>query len=186
MPTTSQGIYYPDAATNAAPLHTVLATMASSINAILGGDVQIHKVANTTQRAAAYATHGASAANPLFVWRTDAPNGRELEYTKNGSTWYYVKTSEDTMTSMVQRGTASAPSGGIAPHAAGSGITVTFPVAFPGPPTVVVGLARATGYFLGGRESGISATGFTLTPSNLGASTTPAGQNTQYSWIAVY
>lgn len=38
MPTTPQGIYYPDASTNVAPLHTVLATMASSIDNSLPDD----------------------------------------------------------------------------------------------------------------------------------------------------
>lgn len=95
MPTTSQGIYFPDANTNVTPLHTVFSTMASSIDNILAGDVQIHKVANTTQRNALVSQYGANPANPLFVWRADAPNGRELEYTKNGTTWYYVPTTAD-------------------------------------------------------------------------------------------
>lgn len=95
MPTTSQGIYYPDSTTNVAPLHTVFSTMATSIDNILAGDVQIHKVANTTARNALVAQFPPSAANPLFVWRADATNGQELEYTKNGTTWHYVNTSED-------------------------------------------------------------------------------------------
>lgn len=101
MPTTSQGIYYPDSATNITPLHTVLATMASSIDTILDGDVQVHRVANTTARNALVSQFPPSAANPLFVWRADADNGRELEYTKNGTTWYYYSSSEDTSSATV-------------------------------------------------------------------------------------
>jgi hypothetical protein len=95
MPTTANGVYYPDSATNITPLETVFSTMASSIDNILAGDVQIHRVANTTARNALAASLTPTAANPVFVWRADAPNGQELEYTKNGTTWYYVNTSED-------------------------------------------------------------------------------------------
>lgn len=95
MPTTPQGIYYPDSTTNVAPLHTVFSAMASSIDDALAGGVQIHRVANVTERNALVPQFPPSAANPLFVWRADATNGQELEYTKNGTTWHYVSTSED-------------------------------------------------------------------------------------------
>lgn len=95
MPTTSQGIYYPDSTTNVAPLHTVFSTMASSIDTVLAGGVRVHRAANTTARNALVSQFPPSAANPLIVWRADAPNGRELEYTKNGSTWHYYSSSED-------------------------------------------------------------------------------------------
>lgn len=95
MPTTPQGIYYPDAATNITPQHTVLATMASSIDTILADDTQIHRVANTTARAALASSFSPTTAKPLFVWRADADAGRQLEYTKNGSTWYSYRSSED-------------------------------------------------------------------------------------------
>lgn len=95
MPTTSQGIWYPGSSDAVTPLETTFSTMASSIDNILAGNVQIHRVANTSARNALVSQFPPSAANPLFVWRADAPNGRELEYTKNGTTWYYVNTSED-------------------------------------------------------------------------------------------
>src|SRR5690606_9654199 len=104
MPTTSQGIYYPDAATNITPQHTVLATMASSIDTILDNDTQIHRVANTTARAALASSSSPTAAKPLFVWRADAPNGRELEYTKNGTVWQYYSSNEDSATYAVPLG----------------------------------------------------------------------------------
>ena len=95
MPTTASGIYYPDSSTAFNPLETVFSTMASSIENILAADVQVHRVANTTARNALVSQFPPTAANPLFVWRTDAPNGRELEYTKNGTTWHYYSSSED-------------------------------------------------------------------------------------------
>ena len=95
MPTTASGIYYPDSSTAFNPLETVFSTMASSIENILAGDVQIHRVSNTTQRNALVPQFPPTNANPLFVWRADAPNGQELEYTKNGSTWQYYSSSED-------------------------------------------------------------------------------------------
>jgi hypothetical protein len=95
MPTTPQGIWYPGSSDNVTPLETTFSTMASSIDNILAGDVQIHRVANTTARNALVSQFPPSNANPLVVWRADATNGRQLEYTKNGTTWHYIPSTED-------------------------------------------------------------------------------------------
>lgn len=176
MPTTSQGIYFPDANTNVTPLHTVFSTMASSIDNILAGDVQIHKVANTTQRNALVSQYGANPANPLFVWRADAPSGRELEYTKNGTTWHYVNTSEDPMIPMIQRGNVVVAAG-----ATSGSATVTFPVAFPGGPTVLTDVAASTTW--NSNPSAQTATGFQANVFRIVGS---GAGNVSVNWIAVY
>lgn len=95
MPTTPLGIWYPGSSDVVTPLETAFSTMASSIDNVLAGGVQIHRVDNITQRNALVSQFPPSATDPLVVWRADATNGQELEYTKNGTTWYYVSTSED-------------------------------------------------------------------------------------------
>lgn len=95
MPITPQGIWYPGSSDDVTPLETTFSAMASSIDNILSGDVQIHRVANTTERNALVSQYPPSASSPLFVWRANATNGRELEYTKDGTNWYYINTSED-------------------------------------------------------------------------------------------
>jgi len=87
---------------------------------------------------------------------------------------------------MVQRGIANVATGGITAGGAGAAATVTFPAPFPGTPTVVIQMARATSYFLIAGVGGENANGFTLTPRNLGSSTTPAGQTVGFPWVAVY
>lgn len=176
MPTTSQGIYYPDAATNVAPLHTVFSTMASSINSILAGDVQVHRVANTTARNALVSQFPPTAANPLFVWRADAPNGRELEYTKNGSTWQYYSSSEDPTERMVQRGNVQIATGATTGNA-----IVNFPAAFPGTPIVITSVSASTVW--GANQSAQTATSFQANVFRYAG--TGAG-NVSVNWIAVY
>lgn len=95
MPTTPFGIWYPGSSDAVTPLETTFSTMASSIDNVLAGNVQIHRVDNITQRNALVSQFPPSATDPLVVWRADATNGQELEYTKNGTTWHYVSTSED-------------------------------------------------------------------------------------------
>jgi hypothetical protein len=119
MPTTPFGIWYPGSSDAVTPLETAFSTMASSIDNVLAGNVQIHRVANTTERNALVSQFPPSAANPLVVWRANATNGQELEYTKNGTTWHYVNTSEDD-TGWVALTTSSGGSTGLAVRRIGS------------------------------------------------------------------
>lgn len=57
-----------------------------------------YTVNNIPERTALVNTIGASNisnSNPLMVWRANADAGKRLEYTENGGTWHYVKTSQD-------------------------------------------------------------------------------------------
>lgn len=57
-----------------------------------------YTVNNIPERTALVNTIGASNisnSNPLMVWRANADAGKRLEYTENGGTWHYVKTSQE-------------------------------------------------------------------------------------------
>ena len=174
MPTTSQGIWYPGSSDAVTPLETAFSTMASSIDNILAGDVQIHKVANTTARNALVSQFPPSASNPLFVWRADAPSGRELEYTKNGTTWHYVNTSEDPQTGLTLSGVITVAAG-----ATSGSQSVTFSPAFPSTP-VVVAMTRATTVWAV-NTSAHTATGFTANVYRLSGT---GAQSVSVGWIA--
>jgi len=87
VPNTSHGFYYPDAATNIAPLHTLLGNMQVSVDSFFDDNAVIHPIANVSGRAALVAEYPPTTSAPLFAWRADASSGQQLEVTTNGSTW---------------------------------------------------------------------------------------------------
>lgn len=117
-----------------------------------------YTVNNIPERTALVNTIGASNisnSNPLMVWRANADVGKRLEYTENGGTWHYVKTSQDVVTKVsVPRNTSQTTSGelwatfdGLVVTAWGtvtctvsnpvSSVTLgTLPASIPGPSTV--------------------------------------------------
>ena len=63
----------------------------SNLSDLLSAGVRFKRVANTTARSTLVASVGIaniSKANPLIVWRADAADGVQLEYTTNGTTWH--------------------------------------------------------------------------------------------------
>lgn len=81
------------------PFAPVLNAISTSVSAAFDANTRIWPVTNTSTRAALVTKIGVaniSSAKPLFVWRADAASGQNLEYTKNGTTWYVYKSTEDT------------------------------------------------------------------------------------------
>lgn len=83
---------------NLVPLHSTLNTLTASISDAFNENVRIYPVSSTSSRSALVSQIGLSnisTAKPLFVWRSNATQGRNLEYTTNGSTWHYYSSSDD-------------------------------------------------------------------------------------------
>lgn len=98
--TDSNGIVRVEAGDDVSPLHPVLNSIAQSVSDAFNAETRIWPVANVTARAnkvAAIGTANITATKPLFVWRGNATQGRNLEYTVDGSTWnYYPSSTDDT------------------------------------------------------------------------------------------
>ena len=62
----------------------------ANLSSLIGNNTRFRRVANTTARDALVTSIGLAnitPENPLLVWRADAADGLQLEYTTNGSTW---------------------------------------------------------------------------------------------------
>lgn len=93
----SNGILRVETSDDVSQLHSVFNSLAQSVSNAIGSNVRIWSVANVAARAAKVAEIGAAnitAAKPLIVWRADAPPGRNLEYTINGSSWIYYQSDD--------------------------------------------------------------------------------------------
>lgn len=89
-------LFYQDT-DNYTPIQTALNLAQSNLSNLLGGKPRFERVANTTARNALVSSVGVgniSKANPLLVWRADAADGLQLEYTTNGSTWRTIADKE--------------------------------------------------------------------------------------------
>lgn len=88
--TDANGIIFLEETDAISPFHTLINALQQGTSDAISAGVRIVKVANTTERAAAVSANTPSTSSPVFVWRTDAGEGRQLEYTVNGTTWYTV------------------------------------------------------------------------------------------------
>lgn len=93
----SAGVYVYDAADNVSPIHTFANLQATALTAALAPLQKgyVHIASNATDRNTQASAYASSISNPFLCWRADATAGRRYEYTYNGSTWYYLQTSED-------------------------------------------------------------------------------------------
>ena len=97
--TDSNGIMRVDANDDVSPLFPVFNSLAQSVSNAFDANTRIWPVANEAGRTAKVTEIGIgniSSAKPLFVWRANAATGRNLEYTVNGSVWFYYDSSADT------------------------------------------------------------------------------------------
>jgi hypothetical protein len=97
------GIYFYEETDAVSPLHTLLNVAQQSVSDALDSTARVFRVANTAARTAKATGYGASASNPLYVFRADAPAEHQLEYTIDGTNWFTV------------------PAGGSQPYATASG-----------------------------------------------------------------
>lgn len=82
---------------NYTPIQTALNLAQSNLSSIIGANAQIVKVSSVGDRNAKAAARGnISSANPFISWRADAPSGRQLEVTTNGTSWNFYDTGYDT------------------------------------------------------------------------------------------
>lgn len=130
-------------------------------------------VATVTARAAAVTALGASAANPLYVHRGDAPAGRQLEVTTDGTTWRVI--AADTMHT----------ESGVLSHAYGGGVgpvtsTITFAQPFTAPPAVTLGCNT---FALTLNYSALTAAGVQIASRGFNGVAPPASSYS-ISWIA--
>lgn len=86
----SNGIFVYDDTESLSPLSSYMNLQGSALSTRLAQDVRAKKVANESARAA-YVTEvgpsNISVANPLMVWRGNAPTGLWLERTVDGANW---------------------------------------------------------------------------------------------------
>ncbi len=104
--TDSNGIMRVDANDDVSPLFPVFNSLAQSVSNAFDGNTRIWPVANEAGRTAKVTAIGIgniSSAKPLFVWRANAATGRNLEYTVNGSVWFYYDSSADTSSAKTWR-----------------------------------------------------------------------------------
>lgn len=95
--TDSNGVLFYQDTDNYTPIQTALNLAQSNLSNLLGSKPRFERVANTTARNALVSSVGAgniSKAHPLLVWRADAADGLQLEYTTNGSTWRTIADKE--------------------------------------------------------------------------------------------
>lgn len=93
----SNGVLFYQDTDNYTPIQTALNLAQSNLSNLLSGKPRFERTANTGTRAALVTSIGAgniSKANPLLVWRADAADGLQLEYTTNGSTWRTIADKE--------------------------------------------------------------------------------------------
>ena len=93
----SNGVLIYQDTDNYTPIQTALNLAQSNLSNLLGGKPRFERVATTTARNALVASVGVgniSKANPLIVWRADAADGLQLEYTTNGTTWRTIADKE--------------------------------------------------------------------------------------------
>ena len=72
------------------PIQGLLNGVSTAVSSKLGAQSQIVRIANVAGRAAAVTARSGraiTAADPLIVWRGDALNGSQIEYTADGTTW---------------------------------------------------------------------------------------------------
>ena len=75
------------------PIQSLFNGISTAVSSKLGATTQIGRIANVAGRAAAVSARSArpiTAADPLWVLRTDAARGRQLEATDDGTNWYAV------------------------------------------------------------------------------------------------
>lgn len=104
--TDSNGIMRVDANDDVSPLFPVFNSLAQSVSNAFDANTRIWPVANEagrTARVTAIGIGNISSAKPLFVWRANAATGRNLEYTVNGSVWFYYDSSADTASAKTWR-----------------------------------------------------------------------------------
>ena len=104
--TDSNGIMRVDANDDVSPLFPVFNSLAQSVSNAFDANTRIWPVANEAGRTAKVTAIGIgniSTTKPLFVWRANAATGRNLEYTVNGSVWFYYDSSADTSSAKTWR-----------------------------------------------------------------------------------
>ena len=104
--TDSNGIMRVDANDDVSPLFPVFNSLAQSVSNAFDANTRIWPVANEagrTARVTAIGIGNISSSKPLFVWRANAATGRNLEYTVNGSVWFYYDSSADTASAKTWR-----------------------------------------------------------------------------------
>ena len=93
--TDANGVYFYEDTDPVSPLHTLLNLGQTSISTALSNQLaassRIYPIANEAARAALVAKYPPSASKPLYAHRANAPVGRELEYTTDGTRWRSVK-----------------------------------------------------------------------------------------------
>ena len=130
-------------------------------------------VANTTERAAAATALSPSATDPLYVHRADAPKGKNLEWTADGSTWEAVSIGGFAVGSVTISSTAADTP---------NSTTVTFPAGrFSGPPVVML-TANTTVPSTG--VTGLGVTGVTASGCTIWC-TRANTSSTNVLWLAV-
>lgn len=91
----SNGVLIYQDTDNYTPIHTALNLAQSNLSSLLGANAQIVKVSGVGDRNAKAAARGSiSKANPFVVWRADAADGLQLEYTTNGTVWRTIADKE--------------------------------------------------------------------------------------------
>ena len=82
------------------PIQGLLNGVSTAVSSKLGAQSQIVRIANVADRAAAVTARSGraiTAADPLIVWRGDAADGYQIEYTTNGTAWSGLFTSNPPM-----------------------------------------------------------------------------------------
>lgn len=95
----ANGIAIIQDADNLSPLHPVFNLLGQSVSNAFDANTRIWPVANETARSAKVTEIGLAnitGAKPLFVWRANAPAGRNLEFSTNGTVWNYYSSNLDT------------------------------------------------------------------------------------------
>jgi hypothetical protein len=135
-----------DARKHTVPVGTDPVDLVGVVGGLSASIRDIIQVDNTTARAALVdalttAGMGPSATNPLYVHRTDALSGRELERTTDGTTWWPIVSSQSGLLALAL-GTVTFPAIAVGNSAS---VVVTFPAGrFSRPPDVVGGFNRGT------------------------------------------
>lgn len=182
------GILYVEDTDDLGPLQALLNALQAGTSEALSLRTPIWQADTVAQRNALVPVHNPTPSKPLIVWRSDAAEGYQLEYTTNGTNWFTVRAPQETR--RVEYGRNTFVPNTVAPGAGTSnGGTVLFSTPMPSNDydvQVTVNNAPGGTANLVPRAISQTASGFSIYLYNVGSSPAQWSSPLLVRWRAEY